>query len=149
MGPITVVTLGPGPREMLTLGAVEALKKAPRILLRTKQCDAADYLREIGLSFDTLDRLHEDSEDFDDLIRRSVREALRRAEEGSVCYGVFDAAADETVKALRKEAEALVLPGVPLSAPYLAAAPAQDTIEIQTASSLRIAGTQNPLLILE
>ncbi|NLD83937.1 MAG: nucleoside triphosphate pyrophosphohydrolase [Clostridiales bacterium] len=150
MGQITVVTLGPGPRDMLTLGAVEALKRARKIILRTDRCDAADYLREIGLSFDTLDGLHEESGDFDELIRRSAGEVLRQAAEGDVCYAVFDAARDETVKALRQEAaSAVVLPGVPLSAPCLAAAPAQDAVEIQTASSLRVTGTQNPLLILE
>ena len=149
MGQITVVALGPGSREMLTLGAVDTLKKAPRVLLRTDRCDAADYLREIGLSFDTLDALHEESEDFDELIARSVRAVKEAAEKGDVCYAVFDPAADETVKALRKVENVRVLPGVPLSAPFLAAAPAGDTVEIQTASSLQVTSIQNPLLILE
>ena len=30
---ITVVSLGPGPREYLTLGAVDALKKAEKVIL--------------------------------------------------------------------------------------------------------------------
>lgn len=149
MGQITVVALGPGSRALLTLGAVDALKKASRVILRTGRCDAADYLREIGLSFDTLDALHEESEDFDELIARSVRAVKDAAEKEDVWYAVFDPAADETVKALRKEENVRVLPGVPLSAPFLAAAPAGDTAEIQTASSLRVTSIQNPLLILE
>ena len=149
MGEITVVTLGPGPRDMLTLGAVQALKGAKRLILRTARCDAADYLREIGLSFDTLDHLHEESEDFDELIARSAQAVIEAAQKGSVCYAVFDAAADETVKRLRAETAVRVLPGVPLCAPYLAAAPAQETVEIQTASSLQVTSAQNPLLILE
>lgn len=149
MGEITVVSLGPGSRDLLTLGAVEALKKAPRVILRTQMCDVADYLREIGLSFDTLDALHEDSEDFDALIENAAQAVLNAARQGDVCYAVLDAAADETVKRLRQEAKARVLPGVSLSAPYLAAAPAQEKIEIQTASSLAVTSTQNPLLILE
>ena len=45
---ITVVSLGPGPREYLTLGAIDALKKAEWVILRTSlRCDAADYLREM------------------------------------------------------------------------------------------------------
>ena len=64
MNEITVVSLGPGPRAYLTLGAVDTLKQAKKIILRTRiACDAADYLREIGLSFDTLDALHEACED--------------------------------------------------------------------------------------
>ena len=152
MKPITVVSLGPGPRAYLTLGALDALKQAEKIILRTQiSCDAADYLREIGLSFDTLDHLHEDSEDFDELIDRSVNAVIRAAEESAVCYAVFDAGSDETVAALRARAAdgVTVLPGVPLSAPLLAAAPPQGKIEIQTASSLEITSSQNPLLILE
>lgn len=148
---ITVVSLGPGPREYLTLGAVETLKKAEKVILRTSlRCGAADYLREIGVQFDTLDFLHEECEDFDELIERAVDYLLAQAEEAPLCYAVFDAAADETVAALRKKAsDTAVLPGVPLSAPFLASAPAQEKIEIQTASSLEITSIQNPLLILE
>ena len=148
---ITVVSLGPGPREYLTLGAIEALKKAEQVILRTSlRCDAADYMREIGVSFQTLDFLHEECEDFDELTERAVQYLLKKAEDKPLCYAVFDAAADETVAALRAKApDVVVVPGVPLSAPFLAAAPAQSKIEIQTASSLEITSTQNPLLILE
>ena len=150
MKKITVVSLGPGPRELLTFGAADALKSAKKVILRTRvACGAADYLEEIGVPFETLDRLHETCEDFDELIAAAVAYLLKQAEETDLCYGVFDASADETVKALREKAEVTVLPGVPLSAPFLSAAPAQDTIEIQTASSLRVTATQNPLLILE
>ena len=149
MGEITVVSLGPGSRDLLTLGAVETMKRARKLILRTQMCDAADYLKEIGLSFDTLDALHEESFDFDELIDRSARAVLAAAASGPVCYAVLDAAADETVKRLREETEVTVLPGVPLAAPCLAAAPFQDKIEIQPASSLSVTGTQNALLILE
>ena len=79
---ITVVSLGPGPREYLTLGAVETLKKAEKVILRTSlRCDAADELREIGVQFETLDFLHEECEDFDGLIERAVDYLLAQAEE--------------------------------------------------------------------
>ena len=148
---VTVVSLGPGPREYLTLGVIDALKQAETVILRTSLCcDAADYLREIGVRFETLDSLHEECEDFDELIEKAAEVLLQKASEGPVCYAVFDAAADETVAALRQKApQTVVVPGVPLSAPFLAAAPAQSKIEIQTASSLEITATQNPLLILE
>ena len=149
MKSITVVSLGPGSRQALTMGTLDALKKAGKIILRTDHSDAADYLWEIGLSFDTLDALHETSEDFDELISRSAAAVLAAAEESDVCYAVFDAGADETVDALRRKAPVTVLAGMPLAAPFLAAAPETNPVEIQRASSLRITGTQNPLLILE
>lgn len=148
MNQITVVSLGPGPREYLTLGALSHLEKAKKLVLRTKQCDAAEYLEEKGISFESLDSIHEASEDFDELIARTVKRLLVLAEERDLCYAVLDASADETVRELREHAQVEVIPGLPLSAPFLAAAP-QEKIEIQTASSLEITGTQNPLLILE
>ena len=147
---ITVVSLGPGAREYLTLGAVETLKKAEKVILRTRiSCDAADYLTEMGVSYETLDDLHEQCEDFEELKERAAERVLRAAADQPVCYAVFDAAADETVAAVRDKADVTVVPGVPLSAPLLAAAPAQDKIEIQTASGLEVTAIQNPLLILE
>ena len=50
MQKITVVSLGPGPREQLTLGAMERLRKARRLILRTGECDAARYLTEQGIA---------------------------------------------------------------------------------------------------
>ena len=150
MKSITVVSLGPGSRDHLTLGTIEALKKAEKVILRTRvRCDAADYLAEIGVCFETLDFLHEECEDFEELKQRAAEKVVEAAQEHAVCYAVFDASADETVAALREKAEITVLPGVPLCAPFLAAAPAQEKTEIQTASSLSVTSTQNPLLILE
>ena len=81
MKSITVVSLGPGSRDHLTLGTIEALKKAEKVILRTRvRCDAADYLAEIGLSFDTLDFLHEQCEDFDELTRRAEDNQVAQAE---------------------------------------------------------------------
>ena len=148
MSKITVVSLGPGPREYLTLGALSHLEGAKKLVLRTGLCDAAEYLAEKGIAFDTLDAIHEACEDFDELIEGCVKKILKLAEEGDLCYAVLDASADETVRALQEKAQVQIIPGMPLSAPFLAAAP-QDKIEIQTASALEITGTQNPLLILE
>lgn len=148
MKEITVVSLGPGSREFLTLGALEELKKAEKLVLRTDKCDAADYLREMGLTFDTFDALHEECEDFDELTAEITKRILALGEEKNVCYAVFDAGNDETVRAIREWAPIRTVAGVSLAAPYLAAAP-QSRIEIQTASSLEVTGLQNPLLVLE
>lgn len=149
MSKITVISLGPGPREHLTLGALSALEKAEKVVLRTEKCDAAAYLREKGISFDTLDHLHETCDDFEELAENAAREVLEAAENAPVCYAVFDAGNDETVRLLMKHtADIAILPGVPLSAPLLSQLP-QEKTEIQTAAALSVTGTQNPLLILE
>ena len=146
--PITVVSLGPGRREYLTLWAIDEMKKAERLFLRTGLCDAAAYLKESGIVFETMDALHESCEDFDELKDAIARRLLAAAEKQEICYAVFDASADETVAALRERAAIQCLPGMPLCAPFLAAAP-EGRIEVQTASALEVTGTQNPLLILE
>ena len=148
MNKITVISLGPGPREYLTLGALDALKQAEQVVLRTEKCDAAVYLREMGIHFDTFDALYEECEDFDELTGEIPGRLIALAEEKNLCYAVFDASSDETVRALLEHADCRVLPGVQLSSPFLAAAP-QERVEIQTASSLQVTGMQNPLLILE
>ena len=53
MNTITVVSLGPGPRAQLTLGALEALRSARRLVLRTGEVDAARYLAGQGIAFET------------------------------------------------------------------------------------------------
>ena len=100
MNKITVVSLGPGSRDHLTLGALEAMEKAEKLVLRTSQCDAAAYLREIGIHFDTFDALYEECEDFDELTGEIPGRLIALAEEKNLCYAVFDASGDETVKAL-------------------------------------------------
>lgn len=149
MSRITVVSLGPGPREHLTLGALSALEKAEKVVLRTEKCDAAAYLREKGISFQTLDHLHEACDDFEELAENAARAVLDMSREAPVCYAVFDAGSDETVRILlQKEQDIALLPGMPLSAPFLSALP-QEKVEIQTASALSVTSIQNPLLILE
>ncbi len=149
MSRITVVSLGPGPREYLTLGALSALEKAEKIILRTGKCDAAVYLQEKGIPFDTLDFLHEEADDFEELAERAAEEVLKTSENSPVCYAVFDAGNDETVRILlQKEQDITLLPGMPLSAPLLSELPQQKT-EIQTAAALSVTSIQNPLLILE
>ncbi len=149
MNEITVVSLGPGPREYITLGALEALKSAENLLLRTSQCDAVAYLAQIGLSFDTLDAFHNAAEDFDAFNIAAAREVQKRAQNAPVCYAVLDASTDETVHALRALAPVAVVAGMPLSAPFLAAAPQAQPLTIADASSLRVHDAQLPLLVTE
>ena len=100
MHQITVVSLGAGPREQLTLGALETLEKAKRLILRTGEIDAAACLRERGLQFETLDELHEQCEDFDAFIAAAAERVKRAAARANAVYAVLDATNDETVAAL-------------------------------------------------
>ena len=100
MQKITVVSLGPGARAHITLGALETMEKARRLILRTGEVDAAKYLREKGLKFETLDELHEECEDFEEFTQAAVEKLMKSAARANVVYAVLDASADATVTAL-------------------------------------------------
>lgn len=98
---ITVVSLGPDAPGLLTIGALETMKAAPALVLRTARHAAAALLEREGIAFDTLDALYERCEDFDELCALAVRELTARAREtGALCYAVSDPASDATVRAL-------------------------------------------------
>ena len=151
MHQITVVSLGAGPREQLTLGALETLEKAKRLILRTGEIDAAACLRERGLQFETLDELHEQCEDFDAFIAAAVERVKRAAARANAVYAVLDATNDETVAALLHAYPDHVRlgAGMPLYAPLLQAAGAQLPARICSATSLTVPETQDGLLVTE
>ena len=80
MNRITVAALGPGSRDDLTLGVLSALRSAKRVILRTGENDAARYLSEEGIAFETLDPLYDQAEDFDGLIALCVSRLAEAAE---------------------------------------------------------------------
>ncbi len=148
---ITVTALGPGPRDLLTLGAVESIQRAPKVVLRTGRHDAAAYLRESGVEFDTLDSLYAGSGSFDDLCLRAVEHLMALAEEVSVCYAVPDPAQDETVRLLKERAggKVHVLPGVPLTAVPMAHAPVNAPVVVSSAAALDVTDSQRAVCITE
>lgn len=151
MHKITIVSLGPGAREHLTLGVLETLEKARHVVLRTGETAAARALAERGIAFDTLDDLHEDCEDFDAFVEEAAEAVIHRARRANVVYAVLDAASDETVDSLLKKCpeNVTVSGGLPISAPLLQAAGARLPVRVCTATSLSVPQTQDGLLIVE
>lgn len=151
MHEIIVVTLGPGARQHLTLGAVEALRSAKTIVLRTVHHGAAEWLTEQNLPFTTLDVLYEQSEDFDSLTASATDHLLALARKGKVCFGVADPGSDEVVRRLRslEEAKLRVVPGVMLASPFLAAQDTPQPLLVCDAMRLNVYDAQRPLCLTE
>ena len=124
MHTITVVPLGPGSPDLLTLGTLRQLKKARQVVLRTRRHGAAKRLADEGLNFDSLDTLYEQSGDFDQFARTAAQTIIDRAQDAAVTYAVADPASDATVALLKQRAgdSLRILPGVSLHAPLIAAA---------------------------
>ncbi|NLB39649.1 MAG: nucleoside triphosphate pyrophosphohydrolase [Clostridiales bacterium] len=148
---LTIVPLGPGPGDLLTLGALSAMHKAQTLVLRTGVHPVADYLKGEGVPFATLDHLHGDSDDFDVLAQRAAEYVLKLSESGPVVYAVPDPSQDESVRVLRAMANGppVLLPGVPLAAPALANAPMDAPVIVSSAMGLKITDAQHPAAISE
>lgn len=151
MNTITIISLGPGPREQLTLGALQTLNKARRVILRTGETDAAKYLAEQGIVFETLDNLHEESEDFDSFVEAAVAYVGKAAVRNRVVYAVLDALNDETAAALLRSwpEQVRLAGGTDLAAPLLQAVGAQLPVRVAAATELTIASTQDAILVTE
>ena len=102
---ITVAALGPDSGDMLTLGALQAMRRAECLILRTARHGVAGMLAQEGIAFETLDALYEECEDFDELCGEAARTLLLRAREcGALCYAVSEPGCDATVRALARAA---------------------------------------------
>lgn len=98
---ITIVSLGPDSEELLTLAAIDAMRGAKALILRTARHGAAQYLTREGIAYKTLDALYDRCEDFIDLCHMAAGELIASAREnGALCYAVSDPANDATVRAL-------------------------------------------------
>ena len=151
MQKITIVSLGPGSRDQLTLGALARIRKARRLVLRTGECDAARYLTEQGIKYETLDSLHEECEDFDAFIAASVQKIAKAAARVPVVYAVLDALSDETAAALLKACpeQAALCGGAGIAPPLLQAAGARLPVRVAPATGLTVSSTQDALLVVE
>ncbi|MDD3882704.1 MAG: nucleoside triphosphate pyrophosphohydrolase [Eubacteriales bacterium] len=113
MTDITVVSLGCGHPEDITVRALSAIKSARRVFILSDRMPAAELLKREGVGFSTMDDLYDAAEDFDTLADRIAERLIAAA---PLCYAVFDASRDEGVKRLAKRAgesiKLSILPGV-------------------------------------
>ena len=96
---ITIVPLGPDDAQMLTLGALETLRRAQHLVLRTQRHGVAELLKREGIAFETFDPLYEQCEDFDELCAQIADRLIALAREGgALCYAVSEPASDATAR---------------------------------------------------
>ena len=130
---IVIVPLGPDDGSLMTLGACEMIRKAGRVILRTKQHGALQLPVFDGISFETLDSLYDEYEDFDELCDAAAEYLIRQALQGDLCYAVSDPVSDATVQKLIRSVpdtiQVRVMGGVSLSENVLAAVTAQGRTE--------------------
>lgn len=107
---ITVIGLGLGKEDTLTLGALRAIKEADQVVLQTECVPVAKYLRTEGIEFETLDALYEEAADFEELLEEA---ADFFAEREDAVFGILGSARSNAfVAELRRTREMKIIPGV-------------------------------------
>ena len=120
MGRITVVGAG-WTRGELTLNAIEALKRSDAIVLHTDRCGCANWLKQNGMPFTSLDALYESCDDFDAHAEAAADAVIAAGRPGDVAYVVSDIR-DQSVSTLmeRMGTAVQVIPGPPTEGALLA-----------------------------
>ncbi|HZJ56701.1 MAG TPA: nucleoside triphosphate pyrophosphohydrolase [Clostridia bacterium] len=116
---ITIVGLGPGNENDLTLGALKALKGGNTIL-RTRQHGIVPFLQDEGISFTALDDIYEDSDTLEGVYSAMIERIIEKAQAaGEAVLGVpghpmiGDRLVSELISRLdREEFEIDIVPGV-------------------------------------
>lgn len=117
---IKIVGLGPGSKDAITFGTLELLKSSNNVILRTEKHPTVEYLKEMGIKFETYDEKYEQSESFDDVYNSIAEDIIKRySKTGEIVYAVpgHPLVAEKSVEILLKlckerNIEAEILPAV-------------------------------------
>ncbi|SMC28330.1 tetrapyrrole methylase family protein / MazG family protein [Clostridium acidisoli DSM 12555] len=86
---ISIVGLGPGDLNALTMGTVDILRKSNKIFLRTIKHPTVKFLETENIKFETFDNAYEKSESFDDVYQLIAKDLIRASKEfGDIVYAV-------------------------------------------------------------
>lgn len=141
MGCVTVVTLGSGAKEYLSLGTIDAIKHTKKLILRTGRHPIAPYLNSEGIAFTTLDELYEQTESFDELNLLGAETLRELSDETPIVYATSDPMTDSILAELKKkeQIQLRILPGISHAERCLAMANAVATaVQICTAEAFAL-----------
>ncbi|HAG43275.1 MAG TPA: nucleotide pyrophosphohydrolase, partial [Clostridium sp.] len=82
---IKIVGLGPGAKEALTIGTLELLKSDCKVLFRTEKHPNVEYLKSLGITFESYDYMYEKFNSFDDVYNSIAVDII---EEYSQCNNI-------------------------------------------------------------
>ncbi len=85
---LTVVGLGPGDLSYLTMRALDELKRADKVLLRTARHPVVAELEALGIPFESYDDYYERGDSFDDVYAAIADDVVARLQSGAVVYAV-------------------------------------------------------------
>lgn len=117
---INIVGLGPGDKDALTIGALNALKSSEHVYLRTEKHPVVEYLKSIGIKFETFDSIYNNSSNFDEVYENISEKLIEEYKKyGNIVYAVpgHPEVAEKSVKLLinfckKNKIETRVVPAV-------------------------------------
>ncbi|GLC29949.1 nucleoside triphosphate pyrophosphohydrolase [Clostridium omnivorum] len=75
---IKVIGLGPGSKDALTMGAVEALREGSKVYLRTYKHPNIEYIKSLGIEFETYDEKYDTLDSFDQVYNAIVEDLIEK-----------------------------------------------------------------------
>ena len=130
---ITVIPLGPGNPELLTIQTVNALHSAKRIILRTSNHPVTAWLDEQNLAWQSLDSFYDAYDNFDEMHQAMADWLWNESSKSPICFCVMTPHTDRAVLALKKsrpsDADLLFLAGISPLDTCLAAVPEEKNME--------------------
>ncbi|MCT4620706.1 MAG: nucleoside triphosphate pyrophosphohydrolase [Marinisporobacter sp.] len=111
MKKLTIIGLGPGSKEYLTIGAMEKMKSSEMIFLRTEKHPVVDYLKTQDIAYESFDSIYDHKESFDEVYETIVKKIIDLLKEKDVVYAVPGSpfVAEVTVQLLIERAEKIGL----------------------------------------
>ncbi|PIC63680.1 nucleoside triphosphate pyrophosphohydrolase [Sporosarcina sp. P13] len=88
MKKITVIGLGAGDLQQLSLGTYRLLKQAKRLVIRTEEHPVVKELRTEGLIMESFDAIYEANDSFEDVYERIVEKLLEMSADQPITYAV-------------------------------------------------------------
>ncbi len=88
MHKLTVVGLGPGDLNYMTMHALDELKRAAKVLLRTERHPVVAELRALGIPFESYDAYYERGDSFDEVYAAIAADVVARLQSDDVVYAV-------------------------------------------------------------
>ena len=113
---ISIVSLGSGDPDLLNQKTVDALRSTGSLILRTARHPIVSWLQQNAISFSSLDRFYDESEDFDQLNRNIADFLIGQSAASDIVYAVPDTVTDQTVRVLLQQKpqdlSVCVIPGI-------------------------------------
>ncbi len=102
---ITIIGLGAGDWNQLTLGVYQTLKSAKNLFLRTKEHPVVERFEQEGIQFTSFDAVYEENDQFEAVYNQITENLLTAALEEDVVYAVpgHPLVAERTVQLLLNE----------------------------------------------